>query len=72
MPLRRRAHNGDPLLDIDVATPNGASNHLLIKMAKPHTDGKLAARRPETTAPSGAATTPRISGQANRYADSSG
>ena len=31
---------GDLLLDIDVATPNGASNHLLIKMAKPHTDGK--------------------------------
>jgi len=26
---------GDPLLDIDVATPNGASNHLLIKMAPP-------------------------------------
>ncbi len=31
---------GDLLLDIDVATPNGASNHLLIKMAKPHPDGK--------------------------------
>jgi hypothetical protein len=32
--------NGDPLLDIDVATPNGASNHLLIKMAPPHPDHK--------------------------------
>jgi hypothetical protein len=27
--------NGDPLLDVNVATPNGASNHLLIKMATP-------------------------------------
>jgi hypothetical protein len=27
--------NGEPLLDINVATPNGASNHLLIKMAPP-------------------------------------
>jgi hypothetical protein len=26
---------GDPLLDINVATPNGVSNHLLIKMAPP-------------------------------------
>ena len=33
---------GDLFLDIDVATPNGASNHLLIKMAKPHPDGKPA------------------------------
>ena len=31
---------GDPLLDINVGTPNGVSNHLLIKTAKPHTDGK--------------------------------
>jgi hypothetical protein len=30
--------SGDPLLDINVATPNGASNHLLIKMAAPHCD----------------------------------
>ena len=28
----------DPLLDINVATPNGVSNHLLIKMAAPHCD----------------------------------
>jgi hypothetical protein len=27
--------DGDPLLDINVATPNGVSNHLLIKMAPP-------------------------------------
>jgi hypothetical protein len=27
--------DGDPLLDINVATPNGVSNHLLIKMAAP-------------------------------------
>ena len=31
---------GDPLLDINVATPNGVSNHLLIKMAPPRTDQK--------------------------------
>ncbi len=34
--------NGDPLLDINVATPNGVSNHLLIKMAAPHPDQKPA------------------------------
>ena len=50
-PQRARGHDrqgrltdaerdGRPLLDINVATPNGVSNHLLIKMAKPHTDGK--------------------------------
>jgi hypothetical protein len=33
---------GDPLLDINVATPNGVSNHLLIKMAPPHPDQKSA------------------------------
>jgi hypothetical protein len=33
---------GDPLLDINVATPNGVSNHLLIKMAPPHADQKTA------------------------------
>jgi hypothetical protein len=27
--------DGDPLLDINIATPNGVSNHLLIKMAPP-------------------------------------
>ena len=27
--------DGIPLLDINVATPNGVSNHLLIKMAAP-------------------------------------
>ncbi len=32
--------NGDPLLDINVATPNGASNHLLIKMAALRCDPK--------------------------------
>ena len=26
---------GNPLLDINVATPNGVSNHLLIEMAPP-------------------------------------
>jgi len=32
---------GEPLLDINVATPNGVSNHLLIKMAATHSDQKL-------------------------------
>jgi hypothetical protein len=32
--------DGDPLLDINVATPNGVSNHLLIKMAPPRHDQK--------------------------------
>ena len=54
---------GDPLLDINVATPNGVSNHLLIKMAKPHPDEKPP-HDDETTAPAGTATPPRISGQA--------
>jgi hypothetical protein len=31
---------GDPLLDINVGTPNGASNHLLIKMAPPQPGAK--------------------------------
>jgi hypothetical protein len=30
--------DGDPLLDINVATPNGVSNHLLIKMAAPRAE----------------------------------
>jgi hypothetical protein len=29
---------GEPLLDINVATPNGVSNHLLIKMAAPRSE----------------------------------
>jgi hypothetical protein len=31
---------GELLLDINVATPNGASNHLLVKMAQPRLDCK--------------------------------
>jgi hypothetical protein len=34
--------DGDPLLDINVATPSGVSNHLLIKMAPPRPDPKPA------------------------------
>jgi hypothetical protein len=36
--------DGDPLLDINVATPNGVSNHLLIKVAPPRTDPSRAPR----------------------------
>ena len=32
--------DGDPLLDINVATPNGVSNHLLIKMAPPRPESR--------------------------------
>jgi hypothetical protein len=32
--------DGDPLLDINIATPNGVSNHLLIKMAEPDSHRK--------------------------------
>jgi hypothetical protein len=39
--------NGDPLLDVNVATPNGASNHLLIKMAAPHGDAVPPPPKPE-------------------------
>lgn len=35
--------DGDPLLDINVATPNGVSNHLLIKMSAPRAEAKPAA-----------------------------
>jgi hypothetical protein len=38
---------GDPLLDINVATPNGASNHLLIKMALPDPGTKPPEERAE-------------------------
>jgi hypothetical protein len=34
------SENGNPLLDINVATPNGVSNHLLIKMDPPDPDRK--------------------------------
>ena len=37
---------GNPLLDINVATPNGVSNHLLIKMASPDPS-----RKPEPPEP---------------------
>jgi hypothetical protein len=40
--------DGDPLLDINVATPNGVSNHLLIKMAAPHPEPRpLKCDKPE-------------------------
>jgi len=42
--------DGDPLLDINVATPNGVSNHLLIKMAPRRSDQKPApCEKPERT-----------------------
>ncbi len=36
--------DGDPLLDINVATPNGVSNHLLIKMAATRPTSKATGR----------------------------
>jgi hypothetical protein len=39
--------SGDLLLDINIATPNGASNHLLIKMAAPHCEPKPPEPKPE-------------------------
>ncbi len=38
--------NGQPLLDINVATPNGVSNHLLIRMHPPCPGGKTAVAMP--------------------------
>jgi hypothetical protein len=32
--------DGDPLLDVNIATPNGVSNHLLIRMAAPRCEEK--------------------------------
>jgi hypothetical protein len=45
---------GDPLLDINVATPNGVSNHLLIKMAPPRPDQKPAPEEKAKTPAPGA------------------
>jgi hypothetical protein len=37
--------NGQPLLDINVATPNGVSNHLLVRMLPPCPDKKPAEKK---------------------------
>ena len=38
--------DGKPLLDISVATPNGVSNHLLMKMRPPRPDHKQSDKDP--------------------------
>jgi hypothetical protein len=41
--------DGKPLLDISVATPNGVSNHLLMKMHPPRPDHKPTNEEPSAT-----------------------